>query len=180
LTRCSTPLEVLDTLAKRFPGAVPTLALTTSWFASRDGAVESDLLPHDKTKCHRCVEDTEALSTLAAHHPVETERDATILAMKSGFEAGFTTHFIKQQGHHEAAFHSRRIFRAVSGFIGLIPESGQKGDEIWMLFGCPAPVILRREPDGISYRLVGAAFVNILEGSEIQWESGATEDVRIV
>ena len=199
-------LEVLDILAQRFPEAVPTLAFATSWFSSRDGAVQSDLLPPDQAKCGRCIEDSEVLSTLSAHHPVTPDAgytqsvvltppddgitqaephapggDALHSAMKAGFEAGFTTHFIKQQAHHEAAFHSRRLFRAASGFIGLTPESSQEDDEIWMLLGCPAPVILRRNADGTSHRLVGAAFVNLLEEFEMQWQSqGAPEEVRIV
>lgn len=207
-TESSPPtLEVLDVLAKRFPGAVPSLAFATSWFDSRDGKFESDLAPHDKAECGRCVENSEVLSIHFAGHAVATddghpgtavdtdsdeastqferdgvaERDAPISAMKAGFEAGFTTHFIKYQDHHEAAFHSRRLFRAASGFIGLMPVSSRVSDEIWTLYGCPAPVILRREADGISHRLVGATFVNLLQGREIQWESqDALKDVRIL
>ena len=88
-------LQVLDILAGRFPGAVLNFTFATSWFHSREGAVKHKLPPRDKAICNRCIEDSEAVGALLTHYLVETEGNALILAIKAGFEAGFTAHFIK-------------------------------------------------------------------------------------
>ncbi|KAI1619917.1 heterokaryon incompatibility protein-domain-containing protein [Exophiala viscosa] len=60
------------------------------------------------------------------------------------------------------------------GWIGLVPECANEGDEVWIIHGCPVPFLLRRTgtimPDtGIQPRLlVGDAYVHgVMEGEAL-------------
>jgi hypothetical protein len=45
-------------------------------------------------------------------------------------------------------------------YIGLGSPATQAGDLLGVLYGRPTPFILRQNPDGSTYRLIGEADVN--------------------
>ena len=75
-------------------------------------------------------------------------------------------YLIPTQRSLNAAIKDRRFFTTKKGFVGIGPDKIQKGDLVAVLFGADTPLILR--PDGISFKLVGAAYVHgIMRGEMI-------------
>lgn len=58
----------------------------------------------------------------------------------------------------EPLVHGRRFFVSDNGFVGLVPEQARPGDEICVLFGGYAPVVLRRKESG-AFGFVGECYV---------------------
>ncbi|KAJ4177927.1 hypothetical protein NW767_014982 [Fusarium falciforme] len=56
-----------------------------------------------------------------------------------------------------------------TGYLGLALRSTRVGDEIWILAGCPMPVVLRKvESDINAYRLIGEVYVHgIMHGEAV-------------
>jgi hypothetical protein len=54
------------------------------------------------------------------------------------------SHDAKMVYHLLACLWERRLFKADNGSIGLSPRDTEKGDEVHIILGCPAPFILRR------------------------------------
>jgi hypothetical protein len=52
----------------------------------------------------------------------------------------------------------RLLFKGDSGIVGLIPKEALFDDEIWILFDCPVPVVLRPVDD--HFTVVGVAHVD--------------------
>jgi hypothetical protein len=71
----------------------------------------------------------------------------------------------------------RRLLATDTGHLTCAPESVEVGDEVWIVSGCPTPLILRKAGDRTgSYALVGEAYVHgVMYGEavsdEIAWES---------
>jgi hypothetical protein len=57
-----------------------------------------------------------------------------------------------------ATLNGRRFLITREGYVGWAPRSTEKGDKIFVLFGCGTPVILR--PYGDTYRLVGECYIH--------------------
>ncbi|KAK2011311.1 heterokaryon incompatibility protein [Colletotrichum eremochloae] len=74
----------------------------------------------------------------------------------------------------------RRPFLTDSGYLGLGGRSMEEGDAVWVVAGCPSPLVLREVPVAsisgpFSYRLVGEAYLHgIMHGEAVddgvQWE----------
>ncbi|KAK2062316.1 heterokaryon incompatibility protein [Colletotrichum caudatum] len=74
----------------------------------------------------------------------------------------------------------RRPFLTDSGYLGLGGRSIEEGDGVWVVAGCPSPLVLREMPVSsitgpFCYRLVGEAYVHgIMHGEAVddgvQWE----------
>jgi hypothetical protein len=56
------------------------------------------------------------------------------------------------------------VFETTKGYIGSGSENTQPGDKVFLLSGCPVPVILR--PDGDGWLLVGSCYVEGLSHGE--------------
>lgn len=59
-----------------------------------------------------------------------------------------------------SAYMERRLVRTSGNYLGIAPQSVEKGDEIWILAGAFVPMILRREENSERRRLVGEAYIN--------------------
>ncbi|KAM0289845.1 hypothetical protein ACHAQK_004584 [Fusarium lateritium] len=73
---------------------------------------------------------------------------------------------------------SRRPAVTEQGHFACIFESSQIGDEIWIVSGCPTPLVLRK--DGQQYNLVGEAYVHGVMHGEAVNEDSKWEDLDIV
>jgi hypothetical protein len=66
-----------------------------------------------------------------------------------------------------SAFRGRSLFKTKKGFIGLAPKESKVGDQICIVLGCPAPLVLRPTNSG-RHQVVGAAYMDVLiEGQAI-------------
>ncbi|KAN0071429.1 Heterokaryon incompatibility protein (HET) domain containing protein [Elaphomyces granulatus] len=67
----------------------------------------------------------------------------------------------------EEAYRGRRLFRTDGNYLGIGPESLQKGDQVWVIAGATVPMILRKSESG-HWRLVGEAYVHgIMNGEAV-------------
>ncbi|KAL8905664.1 MAG: hypothetical protein Q9207_002478 [Kuettlingeria erythrocarpa] len=57
---------------------------------------------------------------------------------------------------------SRSLFTTREGYIGLAPLATKSGDHVSVLFGCPAPIVLRPTDDG-SFLVVGQCYIHGFE-----------------
>ncbi|KAK5265907.1 hypothetical protein LTR96_008808 [Exophiala xenobiotica] len=58
----------------------------------------------------------------------------------------------------------RRVFVSESGYCGLVPEDAEDGDCLCVLFGCDAPVVLRKTEDW--YKFIGECYIQRLMNGE--------------
>ena len=64
---------------------------------------------------------------------------------------------------------ARRLFLTSRNYMGIATRSIQEGDEVWIMPGATAPVVLR-EADDQSYILMGEAYVDgIMDGEAASW-----------
>ena len=65
--------------------------------------------------------------------------------------------------------------------IGLANPNALVNDEVFLLPGCSLPVILRRQPDGKTYEIVGEAFIPGASEGQLwdQRETYSLEEVQI-
>jgi hypothetical protein len=73
---------------------------------------------------------------------------------------------------------SRRPAVTEQGHFACVFESSLVGDEIWVVSGCPTPLVLRK--DGQRYNLVGEAYVHGVMHGEAVNEDSKWEDLDIV
>lgn len=67
----------------------------------------------------------------------------------------------------------RQIARGVGEALALVPAPSVVGDVVWLLRGCPAPVVLRPVADG-GYVLVGACYYEgVMQGQQAHLLEGA-------
>lgn len=73
---------------------------------------------------------------------------------------------------------NRTVYITKEGHIGLALSTARPGDELCILFGCTAPVVLRRHDDG-SHTFIGDSFVHgIMDGEMMEeFEMGDREAV---
>jgi Heterokaryon incompatibility protein (HET) len=64
----------------------------------------------------------------------------------------------------------RTLVLSENGYIGLAPSETETGDKICVMYGCHAPVVLRKRSDGAdAYILVGDAYVHgLMDGEALQ------------
>ncbi|KAF2685248.1 hypothetical protein K458DRAFT_450180 [Lentithecium fluviatile CBS 122367] len=79
------------------------------------------------------------------------------------------------RGFETVAFHTmqfRRPFVTERGHVGCGPQDIREGDGVWIVAGCPSPLVLRR--DGEAWRVVGEAYVHgVMDGEavsgDVEW-----------
>lgn len=74
---------------------------------------------------------------------------------------------------------NRRIALSDGGHLALVPSSSLRHDEIWVLYGCSAPVILRRIADS-EYKLIGICYVDgIMYGEAVADSEGRVPEISL-
>ena len=72
-----------------------------------------------------------------------------------------------------------RIARTSMKLLANVPEHTKEGDEIWIIYGCSTPFVLRRTDRG--YLMVGEYFVNgIMNGQALRRCMGKEGDASLV
>lgn len=71
-----------------------------------------------------------------------------------------------------------RPFLTGSGYLGMGLESVEVGDEVWVVKGCPTPLVLRRE--GKEFSLVGESYVHGVMNGEAVGDDTKWEKIQIV
>jgi hypothetical protein len=88
------------------------------------------------------------------------------------------------QAYQAVAFASlpyRRILLTEEGHIASGPQSMQVGDRVWIVSGCPSPLVLRAHSQGRScYRLLGEAYVHGAMYGETVTDDVGWEDLCLV
>ncbi|KAH7184607.1 uncharacterized protein B0J16DRAFT_340213 [Fusarium flagelliforme] len=75
----------------------------------------------------------------------------------------------------------RRLFLIDSGHLGSSCGSTQVGDEVWIVSGCPVPLVLRKSDDHERcYMLVGESYVHGVMSGEAAGRSVAWQEIDLV
>lgn len=71
----------------------------------------------------------------------------------------------------------RRVALSEGDRLALVPSSSLRHVEIWVLYGCSAPVILRRIADS-EYKLIGVCYVDgIMYGEAVTDSEGGAPEI---
>ena len=71
-----------------------------------------------------------------------------------------------------------RLFLTDSGYLGMGYESVEVGDEVWIIRGCPTPLVLRRE--GEKFSLIGESYVHGVMTGEAVGDDTKWEKIQVV
>jgi hypothetical protein len=74
----------------------------------------------------------------------------------------------------------RKAFLTDTGYLGMGHESTQAGDEVWIISGSPAPLVLRKVGHSSDYCLIGEAYVHGAMQGEAVTDDVTWEKVKIV
>ena len=66
------------------------------------------------------------------------------------------------------------------GFVGITQHAINTGDDVAVFHGCGVPVILRGHSGGISYRLIGGAYIAGLMRGELVDGSVSGVEIRSI
>ncbi|KAK1759975.1 heterokaryon incompatibility protein-domain-containing protein [Echria macrotheca] len=154
---------LLNTLATRHPNTIPTFSFLTTWHAFRACA--------NRKHTYVSLSNTITQLDFGPDGPppfAQRARDDTETFMAEFFAKIPDSHHAQRLKAHRVATASSSLGTSRLGYIGLLPLSTRRDDEIWLLAGCTAPVILRRMPDTATdtYTLVGKAYVHGLMAGE--------------
>ncbi|KAJ2982115.1 hypothetical protein NQ176_g1597 [Zarea fungicola] len=71
--------------------------------------------------------------------------------------------------HASGVTWNQQLFFTDTGYLGMGPKSGKEGDEVWIISGCPFPMVLRRHiHNRESYCDLGRAYVHgVMHGEAI-------------
>ncbi|KAF6819012.1 ankyrin and het domain protein [Colletotrichum plurivorum] len=150
-------------------GADATDALTR--FASVQALADTDV--------NQTVPDCQAIERY-----LEQLKEFETQEQVDGLFEGFRHHC---QAYVNLAFETlweRRPFLSDAGYLGLGCQSLKLGDTIWVVAGCPSPLVMRKlqgssDSDAVHYRLVGEAYMHGLMHGEAVVEDTVWEDISI-
>lgn len=95
-----------------------------------------------------------------------------------------TDQFLRIRQCHLAGCWNRALFRTGHGsLLGLGPVDVKEGDQVWLVGGCKAPLILRRRPGVLerpSYSLIGHAYVHSIMNGEAVDPTSPLQECRLV
>ncbi|KAF4439395.1 Heterokaryon incompatibility 6 OR allele [Fusarium acutatum] len=74
----------------------------------------------------------------------------------------------------------RRAFLTNDGYLGMGHESTQAGDEVWIISGSPAPLVVRKSGETNEYCLIGEAYVHGAMQGEAVTDGVPWEKIKIV
>jgi hypothetical protein len=74
----------------------------------------------------------------------------------------------------------KRLMTTTDGRIGMVPQSSRPGDQVWIIFGCSVPVVVR--VSGERKELVGECYVDgIMDGEAVEeYRRDKTQERRLV
>lgn len=158
-----TPIDRITAIhPHEYPREQPQCAIQSIQDGERRDSQTPDYLELGKT--------AEELSAARHPHlsPVTTGRILNLLhARDNGFPDDYQYSWRERQSILRYAA-GRQIAQGSGDALALVPSPSVAGDEIWILRGCPAPVVLRRTAhvrDG--YQLVGACyFEGVMRGEQ--------------
>lgn len=76
---------------------------------------------------------------------------------------------------------NRRVFSTDTGYLVHGPKSAIVGDGVWIVMGCPTPLVLRRTAaSGTSFQLVAEAYVHGAMGGEAVSAQSAWQQICLV
>ena len=79
----------------------------------------------------------------------------------------------------EQRIRSNRIVNINMKVLATSPEHGEAGDQIWIIYGCSTPFLLR-PPERVAL-MVGARFVDgIIDSQALERNKGLKEDTSLV
>jgi hypothetical protein len=108
-----------------------------------------------------------------------TQTDIQIARERTKVDASYHSYLAHESSHYDLHFsHAMllRPFRTRNGYFGIGTQSLREGDSVWIVPGCPVPLILRRVESGVRYRLVGGSYVHgvmdgeFLQGKDVDFE----------
>jgi hypothetical protein len=65
---------------------------------------------------------------------------------------------------------TRRLMSTNEAYIGMVPCRARKGDQVWVLFGCSIPLVLRRQEHTEGFQVIGECYLHVYMNSEVQEE----------
>ena len=97
--------------------------------------------------------------------------------MRSAQSMGLNKEIISQVFKQQ--IRGNRIVNTSMKVLATVPEHTEEGDQIWIIYGCSTPLLLR--PTERGYLLVGAGFVDgVMDGQALKRNMGLEEDASLV
>lgn len=126
-----------------------------------DGRAARISFLHVIDRFQRCNRDLRvAGQSLSSHFPAFSEAFSAYSELPRGLESMATlVHLMNPMIH-------RRFMVTRAGRLGMVPRTAQLGDNIFVLKGCNAPLILRRAGNG-AYCVVGECYVDGVMNGEV-------------
>ena len=113
--------------------------------------------------------------TLRTYFPPKGSTTSTMPAEINGFNP--------IQRVFDAGF-GRKLVITAKGYFGQARTPAQRGNVVCILLGCSVPVILRKQANGQSHKVISEAYIHgVSEGEAMDWlEAGhhSLEDIRII
>lgn len=82
--------------------------------------------------------------------------------------------------HASGVTWSQQLFLLDNGYLGMGPKSGQAGDEVWIISGCPFPMVLRRhQKHRNSFFVVGRSYVHGVMHGEAVNDDSKWEEIKL-
>ena len=82
--------------------------------------------------------------------------------------------------HASGVIWSQQLCLMDTGYLGMGPKSGMMGDEVWIISGCPFPMVLRKVLDTeMSYFVLGRAYVHGVMHGEVVDDSTTWEEINL-
>ncbi|KAK3314503.1 heterokaryon incompatibility protein-domain-containing protein [Apodospora peruviana] len=164
---------LVDELAARHPHAVPTFADLVAWMALRGGYAPS-------TAAYM------GPSNVTSEFEYDREKPPPAFLESADFLPKFFAklpdyQYEELERWHSLAFSSHSPFKSETGYIGLMPLGARHGDEVWLLEGCPVPIMLRKTSTSGEYTVVGKAYVHgVMDGEYWTQPRGELEGISLV
>jgi len=147
-SRSTLSLHLDTTLHKAFGSSkAPSKSATTLAQSSANASTSSFFKPEDRARAPR----NKIVSSLKDHQD-----------------------FAEAMSHLESSMRRKRFFVTENGNLGSAGESVQEGDQVFVLYGCSVPVVLRNCPvtgsENGKWNFVSEAFVDgFMDGEAIAW-----------
>ncbi|KAG6991647.1 Ankyrin-3 [Fusarium oxysporum f. sp. conglutinans] len=75
---------------------------------------------------------------------------------------------------------NHRAILTDTGYLGMGPDSTQAGDEVWIISGCPAPLVMRKAEERNDYCLIGETYIHGAMQGEAVTDNVIWENIKIV
>ncbi|KAK0665267.1 heterokaryon incompatibility protein-domain-containing protein [Cercophora samala] len=121
--------------------------------------------------------DPRALELASVPTPSDKKAPSSPVIAKKGRKTYQQHKLAMFREQHSRVNYGRAIFRTKMHYLGNGPAAAIQGDQVWVVAGAEAPLILR--PDGDRFRIVGDAYVHgIMFGEGL--EKGELKEIELV